>query len=379
MHSSRWRDIWRDSGAILCYNRFMAYEPKYTITDSILARVAEIESIKTKVDSSYVLPEREIEMRHRATVEATHSSTSIEGNSLDYKQVERALSTTTALTRHQYAELEVRNYGKALDFVNKRKKISNPITLQDILKLHNIIMEGLLLGDKIGKLRKNDAYVINQDDIVQYIGPEAGVVSNELQELLNWLNDTSRGVHPIIGAGLLHFQFVSIHPFSDGNGRTTRALTTLYLGLRDYDLRGSLVLDSYYSVGKQEYYSALHDSQGNDYTKAATGDVTNWLEYFTTGFLSSAKILLTEITLISSVIGDIPARINHDEADILAYAKQFGAVSLSDAEGILPHIARRTLQRKLSSLVDQGYLRLEGKARNIVYSWNREKNDKGGD
>lgn len=357
----------------------MAYEPKYTITDHILARVAEIESIKTKVDSSYILPEREIEMRHRATVEATHSSTSIEGNPLDYKQVEKALSTTSPLTRHQYAELEVRNYGKALDFVDKRKRIDNPITLQDILELHAIIMEGLLPDDKVGKLRKNDVYIINQDDVIQYVGPEASVVLEELKGLLNWLNNTSRSVHPVIGAGLLHFQFVSIHPFSDGNGRTTRAFTALYLGLRDYDLRGSLVLDSYYSVAKQEYYSALHDSQGSNYSKAATNDVTSWLEYFTTGFLSSAKILLTEITLISSVIGGIPSRMNHDEADILAYAKQFGAVSLSDAEGILPHIARRTLQRKLNSLVNRGYLRLQGKARNIVYSWNREKNDKGGD
>lgn len=349
----------------------MTYEPKYTITDDILARVAEIESIKTKVDVSYLLPEREVEMRHRATVEATHSSTSIEGNPLDYKQVEKALSTTNTLTRHQYAELEVRNYGKALNFVDKRKKINNPITLQDILKLHAIIMDSLLPDDKVGKLRKNDVYIINQDDVVQYIGPEAGLVLNELQELLNWLNDASHSVHPIISAGLLHFQFVSIHPFSDGNGRTTRALTSLYLGLRDYDFRGSLVLESYYSVAKQEYYSALHDSQGNDYAKAATSDVTKWLDYFTTGFLSSAKILLTEITLFSSAVGDVPIRINHDEADILAYAKQFGAISLSEAEGILPNIARRTLQRKLNSLVDRGYLRPEGKARNIVYRWKR--------
>lgn len=351
----------------------MSYEPKYTITDDILARVAEIESIKTKVDASYILPEREIEMRHRATVEATHSSTSIEGNPLDYKQVERALSTGSPLTRHQYAELEVRNYGKALDFVDKRKKIGDPITLHDILKLHAIIMDGLLPDGKVGKLRKNDVYIINQDEVVQYTGPAVGVLSGEMQDLLNWLNDGSRSVHPVIGAGLLHFQFVSIHPFSDGNGRTTRALTSLYLGLRNYDFRGSLVLDSYYSVAKQEYYSALHESQGNDYAKAAKSDVTKWLDYFTAGFLSSAKVLLTEIIIISSAVGDIPARINQNDIDILAYAKQFDFISLSDAEGILPDIARRTLQRKLNGLVDRGYLRLEGKARNAVYRWNCEK------
>lgn len=351
----------------------MSYEPNYVITDNILAWVAAIESIKTKVDASYILPEREIEMRHRATVEATHSSTSIEGNPLDYRQVERALSTNSTLTRHQYAELEVRNYGRALEFVDKRKKINDPITLEDILKLHAIVMDGLLPDGKVGKLRENDVYIINQDEVVQYTGPEASAVPNELRKLLNWLNDTSRSAHPVIIAGLLHFQFVSIHPFSDGNGRTTRALTSLYLGLRDYDFRGSLVLDSYYSSAKQEYYSALHDSQGNDYDKAAKSDVTKWLEYFTSGFLSSAKVLLAEVTLLSSAVGDMPARINHDDIDILAYAKQFDAISLSDAEGILPNVARRTLQRKLNSLAERGYLRLEGKARNAVYRWNRDK------
>lgn len=351
----------------------MSYEPKYVISNDILAKVAAIESIKTKVDASYILPEREIEMRHRATVEATHSSTSIEGNPLDYKQVERALSTNGPLTRHQYAELEVRNYGKALEFVDKRKKIGGPITLQDILRLHAIIMDGLLPNAKVGKFRENDVFIINQDEIVQYTGPEASAVPNELRKLLNWLNDTSRSTHPVIVAGLLHFQFVSIHPFSDGNGRTTRALTSLYLGLRDYDFRGSLVLDSYYSTAKQEYYGALHDSQGNDYDTAAKSDVTRWLEYFTSGFLSSAKVLLAEVTLLSSAVGDVPVRINYDDADILAYAKQFDAITISDAEGILPNTARRTLQRKLNSLTERGYLRLEGKARNAVYRWNRDK------
>jgi Fic family protein len=66
----------------------MAYQPKYTITNSILACIAEIESMKAKVDASYILPEREIELRHRATVEATYSSTSIEGNPLDYKHLQ---------------------------------------------------------------------------------------------------------------------------------------------------------------------------------------------------------------------------------------------------------------------------------------------------
>jgi Fic family protein len=348
----------------------MAYKPNFTITLEQLSQIAEIESIKAKIDGSYILPEREIELRHRATVEATHSSTSIEGNPLDYKQVEKVLSITTPLTRHKYAELEVRNYSKALRFIDKRKKTKQPITLHDILKIHAIIMEGLLPKDKIGTLRKNDVYIVDQDEAVQYTGPEASVLGNEIRQLLDWLGSITI-LHPVITSAILHFQFVSIHPFSDGNGRTARALVSLYLGLQNYDFRGSLVLDSYYSIAKQEYYMALHVAQGGNYTSATSANITSWIQYFAKGFLSSTKILFAEITLLSSIVSGIPRKgtINIDDADILAYAKQFGVLSLSDAEGVLPNTARRTLQRKLNNLVSRGYLVVEGKTRNTQYRW----------
>ncbi len=85
------------------------YTPHYHITNSILDSLTQIEAIRSRVASSYIVPEREIELRYRATVEATHSSTSIEGNPLNIKQVEKILSDKTPLTRHQYAEIEVKN------------------------------------------------------------------------------------------------------------------------------------------------------------------------------------------------------------------------------------------------------------------------------
>jgi len=96
------------------------YKPNYTITDELLGIIAEIERYRTKMADSVILPEREIEMRYRATVEASHSSTSIEGNPLSLKQVEAVLSGKARLTRHQYAETEVKNYKRALDFIDRR-------------------------------------------------------------------------------------------------------------------------------------------------------------------------------------------------------------------------------------------------------------------
>ena len=86
-----------------------------------------------------------------------------------------------------------------------------------------------------------------------------------------------------------HYQLVSIHPFADGNGRVARLLTMLYLGIRDYDNNGSIVLDSYYAQDRGEYYAALHNCQGEKYREGQ--DITSWVSYFVAGFLSAAKAL----------------------------------------------------------------------------------------
>jgi len=139
----------------------MAYRPKYQITDELLSAIADIEVLRTHISSSYILPEREIEMRYRATIEEVHSSTAIEGNQLNIKQVEKVLANGKPLTRHRYAEIEVRNYKRALEFVDKRKLTEEPIALTDILTIHSIITDSLLSDERTGKLRTVDVDIIN--------------------------------------------------------------------------------------------------------------------------------------------------------------------------------------------------------------------------
>ncbi len=343
------------------------YKPKYTITDELLRKVAEIEALRTSVDSSYILPEREIELRYRATVEATHSSTSIEGNPLNLKQVQQVLGSSEQLTRHQYAEIEVKNYKKALDFIDKRKNSKKPITVEDIMAIHALVTNHLLPDEKVGKLRQNPIYIADHNDTTVYTGPEADTVGVELDRLLDWLAN-SRDVHPVIAAGILHFQFVSIHPFADGNGRTTRLLTDLHLGIHDYNFRGSLVLDSYYSVDKAAYYEAL--SLSDTYGGRRSAILNPWLEYFANGFLSSARLLTAEVVVLSSLAANVTkSKLPADEADILSYARQFGSITLSEAQAILPSMSKRTMQRRLMGLVKNGYLMVQGSARDTRYVW----------
>jgi Fic family protein len=334
------------------------YKPNYTISDKLLRNIANIESLRTQVVSSYILPEREIEMRYRASVEATHSSTSIEGNPLNLKQVEKILID---------GKLEVKNYKKALDYIEKRKAIKIPICMEDILAIHRVVANQLLPYDKVGVLRENPIYIADQNDNTVYDGPSTDVLYQEINELLSWLA-ISDNIHPVIAAGILHLHFVSIHPLADGNGRTTRLLTSLYLGLKDYDFRSSLVLESYYSVDKQAYYNAL--SLADNYIGRKLAVLNPWLDYFVEGFLSSAKVLAIEVNALSGLTKNADkVKISKLESDILSYAKQFGSISLSEAKDILAGTSKRTIQRRLMKLVDYGYLAVEGNARNTKYVW----------
>jgi len=341
------------------------FKPIYTITNEILNSIAEIETIRTQIAGARIIPERKIELHYRATVEKVHSSTSIEGNPLTLKQVESVLKEKT-LTRRRYAETEVYNYKKALDYIEKRKHGATELRYSDLLRLHGLTMKGLMAVEKTGALRTGKIYIVDQDDKIKYTGPAAGTVQKKLEELIDWLNAEQGSVHQCIAAALLHYQLASIHPFADGNGRTARLAVMLYLGIRDYDFGGSIVLDSYYAQERSEYYAALHNCQGEKYHEGQ--DLTSWVNYFIEGFLSSAKVLWAEITILSAYKPLIDQkRIDRDKTDILSYALQFGSITLAEAEDILPGLSRRTLQRKLKELTDGGYLEKRGAARNTLY------------
>ena len=196
---------------------------------------------------------------------------------------------------------------------------------------------------------------------VVYEAPEDSDVEPALEEYFAWMNSPENKVHPVIIAGILHYIIASIHPFADGNGRTARAAVSLYLSLTNYDFRESLVLDSYYAVDKKAYYDALKGTQRGTYNKAKCADLTPWLDYFTEGFVSSVEILMLELNALSHIQGgEMPRRLTRDESDIISYVAEFGSINLSEAQEILPEVSRRTLQRILSKLVSDDYLKADG-------------------
>ena len=362
----------RDFGAIsvvMWYNVCMSYVPKYTISEKARNNIQEIERLKNKIRVSHILPETEASIRLRASVESIHSSTSIEGNPLNASEVRAVITSDKILTKEEYAEIEVQNYKNALDYIEKRRHGSSDITLEDILELHRIITDRLLDETRNGKIRKNPVYIENQDHEILYAAIDAEKVKEALDELVEWVKNSQFSIHPVVIAAIIHFRLAAIHPFSDGNGRTARALTSLFLALNQYDCNGSLVLDSYYASDRQAYYGILRLVNGKDYATSAKADLTPWLEYFTDGFLTSLHVLDAEIRMINLVIpdGKNANELDREDQDILSYVSKFGSINISEAEKIMPEVSRRSVQRKLKQLVDSGYLAMTGEAREVKY------------
>lgn len=344
----------------------MSYQPVFKVSDQVRRHLQDIERLRSTITSGHIPPSVEASVRHRASVESVHSSTSIEGNPLDINQIRAVISSDRILTKQEYAEIEVYNYKQALDYIDRRRS-GGDITLDDILKLHQIITDRLLDSTRSGKIRRRPVYIEDEQHQIIYTAVDAPRVKDELIDLLSWVKDNQFVLHPVIIGAIIHFHLAAIHPFSDGNGRTARATTALYLALTHYDNDGTLALDTYYASDRPSYYAILRRLNGENYASSQQADLTPWLEYFAEGYLTSLRVLDAEIRLLSlATLTDKPA-LDRNDQDIISYVAKFGSLNISEAESILPELSRRTIQHRLKRLVDQGYLDLVGATHEAKY------------
>lgn len=347
------------------------FTPKFSITPEINSRVAEIEKLKTIVDHSSILSTLEVQLRFRASVESAHSSTSIEGNPLNVGQVEKILRGQV-VTAPDYAIAEVLNYQTALDWLAHQKSNAGIFTSKQILDIHKLVMKDLPPKEKIGTWRRGSVYVVDKIDnkeIVQYQGPDAELLPHLIESFIKWVSIQyqKQAYHPVLLAALIHYIFVSIHPFSDGNGRMTRILTLHFLKSTQYDFRESLSLDSYYQQNRNKYYQAL--SRGKTFDDRMMADLTEFIDFFTMGFLSSAQNIAQYVQAdkITQSDGKL-VRLTPGELRVLEYIHRFGSIRISEAPEIM-QTSKRTAQRRLMDLVKNNILIVTGKGPSTTYQF----------
>jgi len=264
----------------------MVFNPQYTITPKILKAISRIEIASHDIIDLPITAALLTALRESARLASTHHSTAIEGNRLTAPEVQEIIQGGGHFPNRQKDELEVRNYYRALEYAEALAGKNTPIQEQDIKILYGISFFG-----KQGPTPYRDAQnVIRKGRLAVYIPPKAQEVPILMTELVEWMTQALKEDLPIpFIAGLAHYQFVTIHPYYDGNGRTARLLTTLILHKYGYDLKGIYSLEEYYAKNLQGYYDVLTVGTDEDYYTGgrSAADLTGFLEYFVCGMAES--------------------------------------------------------------------------------------------
>lgn len=338
------------------------FNPKYQISENILSDLAKIAEIKGMVEKSTLLPARESFLRKTAIIKMAHTSTSIEGNKLDEYQVGKVAEGKRI--RAEEAQIkEVKNYLSALKKVDALSEKKKDINKADILDIHKVVVSGLVELNKSGHFRPGTVYIVNVEpsgrEELAYTPPLASQVPQLIDELIEWLKK-AQSLHPVMRAGLLHYQFVTIHPFTDGNGRVARLLTLLHLYQSGWDFRRSLVLEDYYNRDRKKYYEHLQTAE--TYKKRENIDLSSWLEYFIEGFRIEAEKLKDQVIMLSAIKPQETGKqiLDRDELKIIDFLTTVGQVTSSEVVDIL-EVPKRTAQAKLMRLVNANVLKRMGK------------------
>lgn len=183
-----------------------------------------------------ILPELEKTIDEWLKVELTYSSNAIEGNTLTRIEtaevIERGI-TTVINGKPLKDQIEAINHAKALGFIKHLaivRKSHQFITENDILDIHKIILTGID-DNWAGKYRLTEVFIRGSN--AEF--PRPNTLHSEMRKFINWLS-SQQNTHPVKIAADAHMKFVSIHPFMDGNGRTTRLLMNLILLLNGYPM-----------------------------------------------------------------------------------------------------------------------------------------------
>lgn len=236
------------------------FNPQFIYTTDMINDLLRIERYRTALEYLYLPTRIKQELIYKAKMKKTHFSTSIEGNVLSYDQVERVINQKGNDTKIN-AEKEVLNYWDALTFLEKSHSGQREISVDFIKELHGCIAKKKSSCKKSvfrGEMPPGVLFAVydNRTGIPEYIPPEWSDIEALVSDLVNWYHDETKLPVPI-KAAIIHYQFATIHPFEDGNGRTARALATYVLMENDYDFKGFNSMEEYYAMDLDGYYENL--------------------------------------------------------------------------------------------------------------------------
>lgn len=346
----------------------MTLKPKFSISVSIASALTAIERTRGFLEAATLSEDWISKMQARALILEAHHTTHIEGTHLSLDQSERLISGEKIQDVDSEDVKELLNYRKAFDFVADYVFSKGTITEGLIREIHRRLVEGVRgNAAQPGQYRTIQNYVANsKTKAIIYTPPPPFDVPILMAELTDWLQN-ERVLPPVLVAAIAQFQLVHIHPFVDGNGRTSRLLSTLCLYRSGYDFKQLFTISEYYDRNRQDYYHALQSVRNNSM------DMTSWLEYFCKALetqmreiqFKGSQVMKLDILALKHKLLD---RQKQALENLIARETDF---NIQEYESLCPGISRRSLQRDLVDLIEKGILTQQGIKKAARYRLNR--------
>lgn len=297
------------------------YKSPFTITNEILSYVSSI-SEKIGCITAINSLEAKPHLRKNNRIKSIHASLKIEANSLSLGQVRDVINGKNVLGEQKEIQ-EIKNAYIAYDKISE----INPYSIKDLKKFHGIMTKYVV--EESGEFRREEEGVFSGDQCI-FMAPPAQFVPELMEDLFRWMQESKYSVHPLILSSVFHYEFVFIHPFSDGNGRMARlwhtAILTKWKPIFEY-----IPIESQIEKFQEEYYDAIAKCHVN-------GESTIFIEFI--------------LSQIDKVLDDISKQVSEDNEQLSEHIKKM----LDVMEYDIPYTSK-SLMEKLELKSKEGFRR----------------------
>lgn len=362
----------------------MPYSPKYTITHKLLTLVGAVDAAREVITSAPLIPAWERKFQNEARIRTIHHGTHLEGNNLDLDEVEKIVGDSENQANQTIGRdrdiQEIINYRSVMEYIDHLKdelvEAPSKVLTEGMLKeIHRLTVSNILPSTEAGQYRTVRVVIRNTTTgEVTFRPPAPTDVPPYMRDFFTWLaSDDGLNTHPLLKAGIIHYELVRIHPFTDGNGRATRAFSLLLLLLEGYEIKKFFSLDEYYDADPQAYYDALG-------TVAITNDLTAWLEYFILGIsieFGRVKTLVQKLSLDSRLMANIGGKqiaLSDRQIKLIEYLEKYVSLGMGEARDLLPNVSDDTILRDLRDLVEKKLISRRGNTKGAKYYLAASKN-----
>jgi len=340
----------------------------FIVNQRVMQLIASIDEYRGKWN---VVEKRENrylkELRRIATIESVGSSTRIEGATMTDEEIKQLLKDVKIKKFKTRDEQEVIGYYEVLELIFDN---FSEIKLSEsyIKQLHQLLLKHSNKDERHRGCYKNlpNKVVANYPTGEQktiFDTTEPALVEGEMFELIEWTNLQwkEKMIHPLIVLAVFVYEFLSIHPFQDGNGRLSRLLTTLFLLQQGYEFMQYISFENHIEKNKKLYYDALMTAQRKRITQEDIID--KWLLFF----LEGLKTLTEKLDKKYDVFKQKGGYLNERQKMLKEFIVEQRTVKISDLSAAFPNVSPNTLKKDLQYLRDEQIVSTIGQGKGTVY------------